>query len=78
MQQDKQRGGDFPVFRGARNIQYDNGFADVLRGFLLHVLPAAVKRGRVNVGEPNGESGIRAKIVKGSKRIIPPCCRDSF
>ena len=38
-----QRGGDFPVFQGARHIQYGNGFGDVLRGFLRHVLPVAVK-----------------------------------
>lgn len=38
-----QRGGDFPVFQGARYIQYGNGFGDVLRGFLRHVLPVAVK-----------------------------------
>ena len=39
----KQRGGDFPVFQGARYIQYGNGFGDVLLGFLRHVLPVAVK-----------------------------------
>ena len=39
----KQRGDDFPVFQGARYIQYGNGFGDVLRGFLRHVLPVAVK-----------------------------------
>ena len=38
-----QRGGDFPVFQGARYIQYGNGFGYVLRGFLRHVLPVAVK-----------------------------------
>ena len=38
-----QRGGDFPVFQGARYIQYGNGFGDVLRGFLRHVLPLLVK-----------------------------------
>ena len=38
-----QRGGDFPVFQGASYIQYGNGFGDVLRGFLRHVLPVAVK-----------------------------------
>ena len=38
-----ERGGDFPVFQGARYIQYCIGFGDVSRGFLLHVLPVAVK-----------------------------------
>ena len=38
-----QRGGDFQVFQGARYIQYGNGFGYVLRGFLRHVLPVAVK-----------------------------------
>ena len=38
-----QRGGDFPVFQGARHSQYGNGFGDVLWGFLRHVLPVAVK-----------------------------------
>ena len=36
-------GGDFPVFQGARYIQYGNGFADVLRCFLPRVLPIVVK-----------------------------------
>ena len=39
-----QRGGHFLVFQGARYIQYGNGFRDVLLGFLLLVLPLAVKR----------------------------------
>ena len=38
-----QRGWDFPVFQGASYIQYGNGFGDVLRGFLPHVLPVALK-----------------------------------
>ena len=38
-----QRGGDFPVFQGARYIQYGNVFGDIFRGFLRHVLPVAVK-----------------------------------
>ena len=38
-----QRGGDFPVFHGPGYIQYGNGFGDILRGFLRHVLPVAVK-----------------------------------
>ena len=38
-----QRGGDFPVFHGARYIQYGNGFGDVLPGFLPRVIPVAVK-----------------------------------
>ena len=38
-----QRSGDFLVFQGTRYIQYGNGFVDVLRGFLRHVLPVAVK-----------------------------------
>ena len=42
-QLDNQRGGEFPVFQGARYIQYGNGFGDVLRGFLRHLLPVAVK-----------------------------------
>ncbi|KAF0146609.1 MAG: hypothetical protein FD143_3313, partial [Ignavibacteria bacterium] len=29
-----QRGGDFPVFKGARHIQYGNGFGDIFRGLL--------------------------------------------
>ena len=38
-----QRGGDFPVFQGGSYIQYGNGFGDVLRGFLRHVVPLAGK-----------------------------------
>ncbi|KAF0147104.1 MAG: hypothetical protein FD188_3550 [Ignavibacteria bacterium] len=40
---DTQRGGDFPVFQGARYIQYGNGFRDIFRGFLRHVLPVGEK-----------------------------------
>ena len=45
-----QRGGDFPVFQGARYIQYSNWFGDVLRGFLRHVLPVAGKGAASFVG----------------------------
>ena len=42
-----QRGGDFPVFQGARYVQYGNGFGDILRGIFRHVLPV-VARGAAN------------------------------
>jgi hypothetical protein len=38
-----QRGGDFPVFKGSRFIQYGNGFGDVLRGIWRMVFPVVAR-----------------------------------
>ena len=38
-----QRGGEFPVFRGARYVQYGNGFGDVLRGIWRTVFPVIAR-----------------------------------
>ena len=45
-------GGDFPVLKAAHYIQYGNGFAHVVGGFLRHLLPGAVI-----IWEPNAEKG---------------------
>ena len=39
----QQRGGGLPIFKGARFIQYGNGFGDVLRSTTRHVVPVARK-----------------------------------
>ena len=38
-----QRGGEFPVFKGARYVQYGNGFGDVLRGIWRTVFPVMAR-----------------------------------
>ena len=38
-----QRGGEFPVFRGARYVQYGSGFGDIFRGIFRHILPIVVQ-----------------------------------
>jgi len=42
---DKQRGGDLPVFVGARRYPYQGGagLGDILRGLFRRVLPVAIK-----------------------------------
>ena len=46
-----QRGGDFPVFRGARYIQYGNGFGDILRNIFRSVFPVVVKGATTFLGD---------------------------
>ena len=38
-----QKGGNFPVFRGARFIQYGSGFGDILRGIFRSIIPIVSK-----------------------------------
>lgn len=38
-----QQGGDFPVFQGARYVQYGSGFGDILRGIFRNILPVVAR-----------------------------------
>ena len=47
----QQRGGGLPIFKGARFIQYGNGFGDVLRSTTRHVIPVAQKSEVAQIAE---------------------------
>ena len=65
-------GGDYPVFSGSRNIQYGQGFGDVLRGFFQHVIPVVARGAITFLSEfsRNKESGVSWKDA--AKSAIHP------
>ena len=46
-----QKGGDFPVFKGARYHQYGSGFGDILRGILRFVMPVLTRGAATFLGD---------------------------
>ena len=46
-----QKGGDFPVFKGARFHQYGSGFGDILRGILRFVMPVLTRGAATFLGD---------------------------
>lgn len=73
-----QRGGDFPVFRGARHIQYGNGFGDIFRGIFRHVLPVLAKGAATFFGDlvrnreqgSNWGSALKSAIAPTAMSVI--------
>ena len=73
-----QRAGDFPVFQGERYIQYCNGFGDVLRGFVRHVLPVAVKGAASFLGSLMQKREDGQNCGNAANDSILPVDRDCF
>ncbi|KAF0151798.1 MAG: hypothetical protein FD188_3434 [Ignavibacteria bacterium] len=65
----QQRGGAAPIFKGARFIQYGNGFGDVLRSTTRHVLSVPRTEAPAKIEEPSPTiSTPRKQKGKGKKR----------
>ena len=62
-----QRGGDFQVFKGARHIQYGNGFGALCGVLQRHVLPVAVK-GAASFLDALYRKGMKGKIAEMLQR----------
>lgn len=73
-----QKGGEFPVYRGSRYIQYGSGFGDILRSIFRHVFPVVAEGASAFFGNliqnknsgSNWQSAAKAAIVPTAKALV--------
>ena len=67
-----QKGGEFPVFKGSRYMQYGSGFGDILRGIFRRILPVVSKGAVTFLGDllqNHSQTGSWSDAAKSS--IVP-------
>ncbi|KAF0154025.1 MAG: hypothetical protein FD188_3310 [Ignavibacteria bacterium] len=69
---ESQRGGEYPVYRGTRYIQYGSGFGDVLRGFFRNVLPVVARGAATFFGNMVNKRDEGSNWATAAKAAIAP------
>lgn len=73
-----QKGGELPVYRGSRYIQYGSGFGDILRSIFRHVFPVVAEGASAFFGNlvqnrnsgSNWQSAAKAAIAPTAKAMV--------